>query len=421
MRIAYVSADFGIPVLGNHGSSVHVREMVSAFAREGHEVQVFTPNPGTGNTLQMPLYLVAPGGLPDSSALPSLWSTSGNYYRLRKEIREIRYNGALYRSLYPQLAAWRPHFIYERYSLFGLAGLALAHRLGVPHLLEVNAPLREERTRTIGLLLRRTSEISDRLVFRGTSHVLVVSDALHRYVRAHGATAQRITVLPNGVDIKRFVPDHGSRGLRRSLGIRPDDFLIGFAGSLKPWHGVELLLEAFARLRQQNLKLHLLIVGNGPQRDAVKACVSWLGIVESVTFTGSLPHEQMAPVLASMDVAVAPYVDIPDFYFSPLKIFEYMATGLPIVASNAGDIGAIVRHGETGLLFSPGNVDDLTDCLRRVVTDRALAGRLGTQARRWVEEHSWDRNVQAVIGLVRSQTSGRAALDGALSCQESSR
>lgn len=418
MRIAYISADFGIPVLGNKGSSVHVREMVNAFVRQGHEVQVFTPNPGAGNNLQTPLYLVGPGDLPDRSASPIPWTTSGTYTRLRKELRELRYNFALYRSVYPQLAAWVPHCIYERYSLFSLGGLALARRLGVPHVLEVNAPLREERTRTIGLTLRRMSELSDRRVFRGTTRLLVVSNALCSYVLRYGATPARVTVLPNGVDITRFTPFRVSTNLRQSLGIEPDAFVIGFSGSLKPWHGVDLLLHAFAHLQARNSKLRLLIVGNGPQRDALVSRASKLGIAESVIFTGSVPHHQMASMLATMDVGVAPYLDVPNFYFSPLKLYEYMATGLPIVASNAGEISTVVQHGETGLLYSPGNQNELIEQLTRVISDRALAARLGSQARCSVEQHSWDRNAQTVIDLVRVEQRGHVTPPNAPEPQE---
>ena len=403
MRIAYVSADFGIPVQGNKGSSVHVREMIKALVRQGHEVQVFTPNPGAGNFVPAPLYLVGRGDLPDRSAQPIPWSTNATYARLLKELRELRFNFALYRAVYPQLATWAPHCVYERYSLFSLGGLALARRLRVPHILEVNAPLREERARTIGLTLRFMSGISDRRVFHGTNRLLVVSHALCEYVLRHGAIPERVTVLPNGVDITRFTPGAVPDEVRRRLGIEPDAFVIGFAGSLKPWHGVDLLLNAFARLCSRNARMRLLIVGNGPQRDALLARTAELGITESVIFTGSVSHDQMSSMLQIMDIGVAPYLDIPNFYFSPLKLYEYMATGLPIVASDAGEIGTIVQHGQTGLLFPPGDVAGLTDKLTHLMSDTALATRLGIRARRSAELHSWDRNAQTVIELLNAE------------------
>jgi glycosyltransferase involved in cell wall biosynthesis len=407
MRIAYVSADFGIPVQGNKGSSVHVREMVHAFARQGHEIQVFTPNPGAGNMLQSPLYLVGPGDLPDRSSSPIPWSTNATYARLRKEVRELRFNFGMYRAVYPQLAAWSPHCVYERYSLFSLGGLALARRLGVPHILEVNAPLREERIRTIGLTFRRIADVSDGRVFRGATRLLVVSHALRSYVLRRGAAPEHITVLPNGVDTIRFTPARVSANLRQSFGIEPDAFVVGFSGSLKPWHGVDLLLDAFAHLRTRNSKMRLLIVGNGPQRDALVSRTADLGITESVIFTGSVPHHQMASMLGMMDVGVAPYLDIPNFYFSPLKLFEYMATGLPIVASNAGEISTIVQHGESGLLFSPGNVTELIERLSRIMSDCTFAAHLGSQARCSAEQHSWDRNAQTVIDLLHAEQRSR--------------
>ena len=263
-------------------------------------------------------------------------------------------------------------------------------------------------------------EISDRRVFRGTTRQLsVVSDALQSYVIQHGAAPAHVhTVLRNGVDTTRFTPFRVSTELRQSLGIERDAFVIGFSGSLKPWHGVDLLLDAFAHLRARNSKLRLLIVGNGPQRDALVTRTSELGITESVVFTGSVPHHQMASMLATMDAGVAPYLDVPNFYFSPLKIYEYMATGLPIVASNAGEISTMVQHGETGLLCSPGNRTELIEQLTRVISDRALAARLGSQARGSVEQHSWDRNAQTVIDLVHAEQRGHVTPTSAPEPQE---
>jgi glycosyltransferase involved in cell wall biosynthesis len=313
---------------------------------------------------------------------------------------------------------WRPDAVYERYSLFNLAGLALARRLGVPHLLEVNAPLRLERARTKGLALDAVARLVERRLFGASDAVLPVSTALRHYVLKHGACPARTLVLPNAVDTRRFAPGArrqatGNRtapGLspvayrlspdtRARLGLATDAFVIGFAGSLKLWHGTDVLLDAFAGMKDHVPGARLLIVGEGPHGDALRTRAAGLGIGRDVIFTGKVSYDTMPELLAAMDVGVAPYVHLPDFYFSPLKLYEYMASGLAVVASDAGDIAALVRDGQTGLVCPPSDVAALCSALLRLAHDASLRAQLGAAARREAERHTWGDNARIVARL----------------------
>jgi glycosyltransferase involved in cell wall biosynthesis len=373
--------------------------MVAALQRQGHEVRIFTPNPGKGNTLPMPIHHVDGAGLPDLCVRFTPSATCRVCPRLGKELRELAYNLTLYRSVLKQRGTWSPDCVYERYTLFNLAGLAVARRFGVPHLLEVNAPLQMERERTIGLTLRLLAERFDRQLFRGADGVLVVSHALRSYILDHGADEERVSLLPNGVDTERFRSDTEAAGMRTQLGLAPDAFVVGFAGSLKPWHGTDVLLDAFALLHKEAQRARLLIVGDGPQRDALRERASQLALQGAVVFTGAVPHDEMPAMLRAMDVGVAPYLEIPDFYFSPLKLYEYMASGLPVVASDAGEIGTLIRHEETGVLVPCGNVAVLADRLLRLKRDEMLRSCLGNAARLEAERHSWNQNARFVAKL----------------------
>jgi glycosyltransferase involved in cell wall biosynthesis len=408
MRIAYLCADFGIPVLGYKGASVHVRELVAALVALGHDARVFSPNPGEGNTLAAPLHVVGSEGLPDGAGRLMRMAAGGLYPRLDKEMREIAYNRTLYRELRAQMRSWRPDLVYERYSLFNLAGLALAHRLGVPHILEVNAPLRLERARTKGLTLVRLAGLVERRLYRGSDAVLAVSGALRRYVEERSGGAAHAAVLSNAVDTRRFIPRRGYQEARARLGLAPEAFVAGFAGSLKPWHGVDVLIEAFAALRAREPDARLLVVGEGPLETALRERVATLGLEDAVVFTGRVPHGAMPGYLAAMDVAVAPYLQVPDFYFSPLKLYEYMAAGLAVVASAAGEIPSLVRHGQTGLLCQPGDTVALYGALTLLASDAALRVRLGAAAREEAERHTWEENARAVVGLAAALRSRRS-------------
>src|SRR5207247_157692 len=137
--------------------------------------------------------------------------------------------------------------------------------------------------------------------------------------------------------------DPMARELRRRLG---SGFVVGFVGSLKPWHGVDTLVEAFRMLRAARPDAHLLLVGEGPSREALERRVASRGLGEAVSFTGAVPYHEIPHYLAAMDVAVAPHAASNHFYFSPIKIFEYLAAGCPVVASAIGQIAELLVDGE---------------------------------------------------------------------------
>jgi glycosyltransferase involved in cell wall biosynthesis len=405
MRIAYLCADFGIPIQGHKGASVHVRELVAALGEAGHEVQVVSPNPGTGNSLRAPLHALAPGRLPHASGALVRTLTRGAQ-RPERETQELAYNVVLYRQTLSWLRSWQPDLIYERYSLFSLAGLALAQRLGVPHLLEVNAPLRLERARTKGLALAPVAQLIERHLFGASDAVLSVSTALRRYILAHGGRPDHTHVLPNGVDTARFHPRLDRAALRARWGFSPDAVVVGFAGSLKPWHGLDTLIEAVALLRADVPSVRVLVVGTGPLEAQVRARVAALGLDRVAVLTGAVAHAAMPEMLATLDIAVAPYLTVPDFYFSPLKLYEYMASGLAVVASAIGDIPSLVRAGETGLLSPPADPAALATALRALAGDPDLRARLGAAARAEAERHTWAANAGTIGALANALRAG---------------
>lgn len=376
MRIAYVCSDLGIPLFGTKGASIHVRELVRAFGSLGHDVLVLTPR--------------ADGERPPNfdaavEAVPAAPAES-------REQEALLYGRALSRRGLDVLQRFRPHFLYERYSLFGDAGVALARSLGVPLVLEVNAPLSDEQARHRGLALGELARQIERDVLRAADRVVTVSSALERWLLGLGV--ERIAVLPNAVDPARFdVPARERSAARRELG---GGTLVGFVGSLRPWHDVEGLIEALARLEGE---ARLVVVGDGPKRESLPALARRAGV--DAVFTGALPYERLPAYVAALDVAVAPYAPSADFYFSPLKLVEYLAAGVPVVAADIGDIGHCVRAGETGLLYPPGDADALAAAIAAFLDDSSSAHELARAGQRHaLREHTWEQNACRVLELV---------------------
>jgi glycosyltransferase involved in cell wall biosynthesis len=436
MNIAYVCADFGVPVFGHKGASVHVREMLTAFTECGHDVRVYAPTldePGTGASAaaeQRTRFEARIGREPGRVEIVAVvqddrhiaWleelkhaeALLGRPTRLRQELRNLLYNPSLRTRLGRSLLAEPVDFVYERYSLFGLAGIDTAHLHGVPHVLEVNAPLAEEQERMRGLELKDLARASERRVWNGTDAVIVVSQRLAEVVAACGVPEARIHVLPNAVDPRRFTPGVAADAVPGPVRERVRGrCVIGFVGSLKPWHGVEPLFEAFAALLARRLAVHLVVVGEGPVRESLEGLAAERGIAPHVTFAGAITHADVPAWLSIMDIATAPYTPQPDFYFSPLKLFEYMAAGVPVVAGRIGQLDEVLVHERNALLHAPGDAAALAAQLERLVRDPALRRRIGSAGREGIgEERTWRGHARRVESLVRSLAAREPARAG---------
>ena len=389
-RIAYVCADPGIPVFGRKGASVHVQEVVRALRRAGAQVRLYAARlGGEAPTDLADLPVVALPPLPAAASMP-----------------EARARAALAnnRACHALLSLDGPFdFVYERYSLWSLASVAYARGPGrCPSLVEVNAPLIQEQAIWRELPIPQHAQRVARYLFRQATALLPVSPGVADWIRALGAEAQRIEIIPNGVDPRRFDAGFAQRQDPGRAG--PDRPLtIGFVGTLKPWHGVPTLVEGWARLRARGVDARLLLVGDGPEYEGIAADLRARGLTDQATLTGSVDPSAIPALLAQMDIAVAPYPASEDFYFSPLKLYEYLAAGLPIACSRVGHLGAVIRDGSDGLLFEAGNATALADTLARLAADPALRRRLGRAGReRVLADHTWDGVARRILALGRA-------------------
>ena len=266
-----------------------------------------------------------------------------------------------------------------------------------PGLLEVNAPLIEEQAEHRGLVDRVGAQRATERAFRAAAALVAVSNEVAQYLEGFPAARGKVQVVPNGVSPERFPPD-----LRPSLPAAPGTFTVGFTGSMKPWHGLGVLLEAFARLHASHPESRLLLVGDGAGREPLAAEASSLGLGASVQFTGAVAPADVPGLLASMDVGVAPYPRMAKFYFSPLKVYEYMAAARPVVASRAGQLENLIEPEVTGLLVPPGDAAALAAGLERIRSEPGLGLRLGKAARAEVlQHHTWEGAVRRILEVAQ--------------------
>jgi glycosyltransferase involved in cell wall biosynthesis len=383
MRLLYLSADPGIPVFGHKGASVHVRELVTALAAEGASVTIASPRiDPEGDRLDARANLV-PIAPVVAKAHPSPASLRG---AIDEQARRVT-------SIAARLGSTA---IYERYSLHSRAGADAADALNLPYVLEVNAPLRDETQRFRSLAHPEVAAETEARVYARADRIFAVSTLLAALLRGEGVDPERLEVMRNGVTPGRFPARRARTG-----------FTVGFAGSLKPWHGLDVLTDAVGAAATAVPDLRLEVIGDGPVADVLDRLEL---PPERFTRYGARPHAETLRVLTSWDVGVAPYVSAsPTFYFSPLKVVEYMAAGACPVASDLGEIRSLLGDGERGVLVPPGDRAALRSALVDLATNRPRAAALGARAREYaVRSLSWRQNARRALACLQSSRPGPA-------------
>lgn len=387
MRVAYLNADCGIPVFGAKGACVHIQEMVRAFEHCGADVRIVATRIGDAR----------PAGFrtPTIQAIaPRHGELTAGTRRLKEE-RNAADALAVERRLIELASDWPFDMIYERYSLWSMAGVDTARRLRVPLILEVNSPLVLEQHAHRELVLDDLAGRIEQTCFSKADAILTVSQDLRDYVVSRSANPARVLVIGNAVDTRRFHPDLPPADFSLPAGA----FVVGFSGSLKRWHGVDVLMEAFRIVRKEVPQAHLLVLGDGPKRGWIEGYAQGAGIADAVTVTGWVPHDALPGALCAMDVALAPYPVTENFYFSPLKLFEYLAAGRTIVASDIGQIASTISHDENGLLVPPGDAVRLAEAILALNADPERARRLAQAAAIEGAKHGWERNARIALSL----------------------
>jgi alpha-maltose-1-phosphate synthase len=401
MRILYAAIDQTVP--GTKGGSTHVLAVANGLASLGHEVHA----------------LVTPGSSPLPGG-PVHWHSLAPPIRAH-QLRLLRANRvtALAKALSPDV-------IVERYYNFGGEGVIAARATGVPVVLEVNAPV-VDYAGSLKRLLDRALLVEPMRRWRewqcAVAALLVTPSAS---IVPESVPRDRILEVEWGADTERFHPGvHAAVPFTRE----PGEVIVVFAGAFRKWHGAIHLVEAIRTLRARGrTEIKAILIGDGPELPRVKQAAAG---TEGIVFTGAIAQELMPACLAAADVGVAPF-DVAahpaltlDFYWSPLKVFEYMAAGLPVVLPDIPRLRRLVTHEREGLLYDASNSEGLASALERLADPALPAGAspgqhasgsmlraaLGAAGReRAVREFGWDVHcrklaeaLERVVALTRTR------------------
>jgi starch synthase len=397
VRILYVAS--GIPLPGNYGGSTHTLEVARGLIARGHQVQVVAAHRSGWSGVRAWFHVSRDTveGVPVAYVdIPKTVSFLG-----------LPHVGRLAREFGPDV-------VMERYYNFAGAGMYWAHRLGLPSVLEVNALIvdpPEVRKRRLDDLLGGPMRCWALVQCRWATRIVT---PLHTTVPAE-IPRERIVEIPWGANTVCFRPEVRAErvgeitALRERLSLPPEARVVVFLGSFRAWHGAQEFAEAGLRLAAERGDVYFLLVGKGPQRPAVEARCRESGQMARFRFAGSVPYDDVPLYLGLADIGVAPFqtryhpaLQTAGFFWSPLKIFEYMAMGLPVVTTAIPPLDRIVRAGEEGLLVPEGDVAGLARAIGELLDAPERARALGQRAReRVAAEFSWERHCERLEGVLQ--------------------
>lgn len=304
-------------------------------------------------------------------------------------------------------------FVYQRYSVNNFSGARLAQQRRVPFVLEYNgSEIWMSRHWGTPLEHEALSETIERANFAAARVIVVVSQVMADELVSRGVPADKVLVNPNGVEPDVYSPAVDGGEIRRALGLE-GKLVIGFIGTFGPWHGAEVLTAAFAQLLKLRPDLRerarLLLIGDGVKMPEVRGIVAAEGLGDRVILTGIVPQHEGPRYLAACDILASPHVPNPDgtrFFGSPTKLFEYLAMGRPIVASDLDQVGEILEHGWAAQMTEPGSVPSLTTGLAALIDDPDRRALLASRARQLaVERHTWRVHVSRIIEALTRRSS----------------
>lgn len=379
MKIAYFHY-----LLGESTALHHVRQFVEAVRELGHEISVHPMNLAHSMTSSN-------GNLKNQlrEALKKRFS------RVLHEPKELLWNVRYFNKELEIVRREIPDVILTRNTFLNGSSIAAAKWSGMPLVLEVNAPASESKTYFDQYMhLPLVGELIERFSLKSADQIVAVSKALREHFHhAYGIPNEKITVNPNGADCERFIPGKNNAEMKAKLGIS-GKIVIGYVGSLHPWHGPDILKAVIENLSNKT-DVAFLLVGGGSGWSEFEDWLTSKDLRRSVCCPGAVQHRDIPDYLSAMDIALMPDSN---FYGSPLKVIEYMAAGLPTVAPSYGPLNELIEDGVDGVLFPPRDIHSAMQGIDSLVRDEPLRRQLGVKAAMKVRARfTWRHNAERVM------------------------
>jgi len=418
--VLYIKANpMGLGPVG--GAAAHTAGVVNGFSIAGCKVTYLSMEPPVETNDDVQFHQVRAF----KTAVPPLNSISkaGEFNLLRAHHRFIQSGIKLPKS----------EFIYQRLSLDNYSGVVISRKMKKPLVVEYNgSEVWVAENWGNGLAMAETAKNAEQAMLDHASLIVTVSEVLKQQLISLGVDAHRIVMIPNGVDANRYHPSQYSIKeidvIRKQVRAKKSSVVFTFVGTFGPWHGAEIFAKAISKLIQNHKKIlvehnaQFVFVGDGLCKPDAESALN-AGDDEFVTFTGVVAQSETPKYLQMSDVLISPHVPNHDgtpFFGSPTKLFEYMATGKPIIASDLEQIGDILKASPKigdlcplpakqkpsaqacAILCRPGHVDELSKAILFLLERPDWRKQLGCQSRDLaLEKYTWDHHVRIMLEALR--------------------
>lgn len=387
MKIAYFNYLYDL-YGASIGSTIKGIKLMEALRACGHEVKIYWRKDQPSNNGDAAIHVQSR----TRQALKRYLD------RLLHEPNQLLSNLRYQREEERLIAADKPDLLISRLDVYLFSAVRLAQRLRLPLVLEVDSPEAYEfrKFSTRYWRLPRVLESIEAYNIQNADACVTVSNKLADYFQTQGVSQERMHVISNGADLTKFNPNLPSAEVRAKYGLQ-NAIVIGFIGSFHYWHGVENLIALIKTATANNAAVKFLMVGDGGAlKPQLQKFVAENNLAQRVILTGHVAHDEVGKHVAAMDIVLAPYPPLEFFYYSPVKIYEYMACGKPVLSSRLGQIEEIITDGANGFLAQPGDNADYNRKLARLIADVNLRQRVGAEAYQTiVRQHTWEHKALA--------------------------
>lgn len=395
MRISYFNYVYDIEGI-SAGAAIKGRELCGALERQGARVTINWRTPQPDSTVSIHAVTEA--------------KTFRNF--VSRYVREPRKMMRNFPNFFQECAITerqKPEVLFNRLEHYYFSAAIMCRVKNIPMVVEVDCPPTYENNTFYGKHLLHIPKLpswAELYNLRTADNVVVISNILKDYYVKQGIPEEKMHVVPNGVDGKKFRPKAKSPDVMKKYGIGKDDVVIGWVGSLAGWAGIDSLVSMARDVMQNRPNVRFLLVGGGDNKAYFEKELRQQGFADRVFLPGWVDHAGVPDYLSAMDIVLAPYPKLDFWYASSMKIFEYMAVGKAIVATDVGQIGEVIRHGVNGMLFDADKPEGLTRSVLELVDSKDLRLELSNNARKDVETiWDWDIHGRKLIEIFENAIS----------------
>ncbi|RMD92640.1 MAG: glycosyltransferase family 1 protein, partial [Calditrichaeota bacterium] len=368
MKIVYFSYIYDINGI-SLAAKIKAQELFSELNSLGHEVKIYWLNRQPSNDL-------------------SIKEQTRNFIKNRlknflHEPNQILTNVKYYFKEAGIIEREKPDVIITRLDVYKVASCLLARKKKIPFVLELDSPVvyefltfQPEYKSTRGIL-----ESLEMFNLQNATQAFTVSKEIKEYYLNRGISPQKIEVITNGVNVNKFHPQINCQEIIEKYNLQ-NNIVIGFVGTFHYWHGVDNLKFLIKKVLNNHKNVKFFLVGSGgPLKKEIQQFIREGNLDNQVIFTGYVAYDKIPLYIAAMDIVLAPYPGLDFFYYSPMKVYEYMACGKPVIATNIGQLSELIEDGFTGLLCKQNCIEDLYDKINRLITNDKLRIKIGLAAR----------------------------------------